>query len=101
MNYWYLILAVIGIAAFLLTLGLCAIAKDSDNTMDKFFKWGGETMKMYTKKEHEEYLNGFDQTELNLSTDNFVRKPGSWIRKNDPLAFNVSYGERSRELGYW
>lgn len=35
---WYLILAVIIVVAFFLALGLCAIAKDSDNRLDNFFK---------------------------------------------------------------
>ncbi len=56
----------------------------------------GCTMKT-TRKDYENYLNNFDCRELNLSTDNFVRKPGTWLRRNDPIAFNVGYDDFVRE----
>jgi len=45
-----------------------------------------------TRKDYENYLNTFDCRDLNLSTE-YTRVPGTWMRKNDPIQFNVGYHE--------
>ncbi len=45
------------------------------------------------RKDYENYLNTFDSEELNLATENAIAKPGSWMRINDPIQFNVGYNE--------
>ena len=56
---------------------------------------------MYTKREHEDWLNEIEAPQDELRS-NGGRMPdsskyGSWMRKNDPIAFNASFYERSRE----
>lgn len=60
-------------------------------------------MKTYTKQEHTEWLN-----ELPVPSEDMAshggRIPdhaqlGDWMRRHDPVAFNVSFQEKARELG--
>lgn len=41
-----------------------------------------------TRKEYEEYLNDLDSERTNM---------GTWLRRHDPIAFSVGYGEFCRE----
>lgn len=58
-------------------------------------------MKNATKKDFENYLNNFEIPENDLKSnggripDN--AKYGTWLRKNDPIAFNVGYNEYQRQ----
>ena len=57
-----------------------------------------------TKKEYEEFLNEFQAQEKDLKSnggripDSFINRYGSWLRKNDPIAFEVGYYEYKRNL---
>ena len=54
-----------------------------------------------TRQQYEEYLNGFDIPDDDLKS-NGGRIPdgakyGSWLRRNDPIAFNVGYNGKVQE----
>ena len=56
----------------------------------------------YTKRGHEEWLNELEAPEADRRSNggripDFCRY-GSWIRRNDPIGFEVSYHEREREF---
>ena len=50
-----------------------------------------------TKKEYEEYLNEVETPEDDLKSNGGripdTSKYGTWLRKNDPIMFNVGYSE--------
>lgn len=46
-----------------------------------------------TKKDYEEYLNENIDPEYYLDEGTRVKNYGSWLRKNDKIAFNVGYNE--------
>ena len=52
---------------------------------------------MRTKQEFENYLNGFDVPEDDKKSNGGRvedhAKYGSWLRRNDPIAFEVGYGD--------
>ena len=56
---------------------------------------------MITRKEYEEWLNDletpFEDLKSNGGRIPDGSKYGTWIRKNDPIAFNVGYGDYLRE----
>ncbi len=55
---------------------------------------------LISAKEFEEYLNEFDACEIKAissRTPERITKPGTWLRKNDPIAFQVGYDEWSLE----
>ena len=59
----------------------------------------------YTKKEHEEWLDGVgiadeDRRSNGGRIPDDTRRFGAWLRRNDPVAFNVSFQEREREMGF-
>lgn len=55
---------------------------------------------MITKKNYENYLNGFpipeDDKKSNGGRIPDDAKYGTWLRKNDTIAFNVGYNEYIR-----
>jgi hypothetical protein len=61
---------------------------------------GGEPM---TKKKFEAYLNGIEPPEHDHPGGGgrvswaSVNKYGTWLRRNDPIAFEVAYNELGRE----
>jgi hypothetical protein len=57
---------------------------------------------MQTKKDYEEYLNDFGDIPDHDKTSHGGRIPdwamyGSWLRRNDPIAFNVGFNEFIQE----
>lgn len=52
-----------------------------------------------TKKQYEEFLNNIGGPKEELKSyggrmpDRMINKYGTWLRKNDPIAFEVGYGE--------
>ncbi len=58
-------------------------------------------MKNYTRKEYEDYLNEFKADEIKACKDRSVLYPGSWLRRNDPIAFQVGYADYCREHGQY
>lgn len=54
-------------------------------------------MKNKSRKDYEEYLNEFDIPEDDKKSNGGripdSSKLGTWMRKNDPIAFNVGYHE--------
>ena len=54
-----------------------------------------------TKKEYEEYLNGLciqeDDKKSNGGRIPDTAKYGAWLRRNDPVAFNVGYEDERRD----
>lgn len=61
-------------------------------------------MMKYTKAEHEEWLNELEVPSDDHPENNgrvpwsMVNRYGSWMRKHDPIAFQVSYQERELQL---
>lgn len=57
----------------------------------------------YTKKDHQQWLNGIpvemDDLRSNggLIPDRMRDRLGDWMRKNDPVAFEVSFRERQEQ----
>lgn len=56
----------------------------------------------YTRRDHEEWLDELGVPDDDLRS-NGGRIPdgaryGRWMRKNDPVGFNVSFQEREREI---
>lgn len=53
-----------------------------------------------TKADYEQYLNAFPVSEDDKKSNGGripdQAKYGTWLRKNDPIAFNVGYNERVR-----
>ena len=59
-------------------------------------------MKQTTRKHFENYLNEISTPCMDLKS-NGGRVPdsanyGTWLRRNDPIAFNVGYNEYEREV---
>lgn len=55
-----------------------------------------------TKQDYEKYLNAFNVPEHDKRS-NGGRIPdhakyGTWLRKNDPIAFNVGFSEKTRTV---
>lgn len=60
-------------------------------------------MKKYTKKSYEELLNELGIPEDDKwSNGGRIRgnKYGSWLRRNDPIAFEVGYSDYKKENEY-
>jgi hypothetical protein len=59
---------------------------------------------MVTKKDYEDYLNDLGAADRDLKSsggripDN--AKFGTWLRRNDPIAFEVGFGEFQTEQRY-
>ena len=55
---------------------------------------------MPTRKDYEEYLNAldtpFDDLKSNGGRISDSARYGSWLRRNDPVAFNVGYEDERR-----
>ena len=55
---------------------------------------------MPTRKDYEEYLNAlgtpFDDLKSNGGRIPDTARYGSWLRRNDPVAFNVGYEDEKR-----
>ena len=55
-----------------------------------------------TKQAYEDYLNevleNYDTPQLSVPQGTYLSKPGTWMRKNDPIQFEVGYNEWLREL---
>ena len=50
--------------------------------------------KRITRKDYENYLNDiFPQYSEKNYNNRLIKNFGSWIRKNDPIKFNVGYSE--------
>jgi hypothetical protein len=50
-----------------------------------------------TKADFERYLNEtlehYDTPQLSVKPGTYLANPGSWMRKHDPIQFEVSYNE--------
>lgn len=59
---------------------------------------------MNTKRDYEEWLNDLDIPFEDLKSNGGLvpdgAKYGAWMRRNDPIAFNVGYGEWVREYEF-
>jgi hypothetical protein len=55
----------------------------------------------WTKDQYENYLNEImeheDPPQLAVKPGTYLSKPGSWMRQNDPIQFEVGYSEWLRE----
>jgi hypothetical protein len=55
----------------------------------------------HTKKEYENYPNETlekqDTPQLSVKPGTYLDKPGTWMRKNDPIQFEVGYEEYCAE----
>lgn len=60
-----------------------------------------EEENMPTKKEFENFLNATldkqDTPQLAIKPGTYLQKPGSWMRKHDPIQFEVGYNEYCNE----
>lgn len=58
-------------------------------------------MKQHTRKQIEMYLNEMSTPYMDLKSHGGrvpdSAKYGSWLRRNDPVAFNVGYNDYKRE----
>jgi hypothetical protein len=58
----------------------------------------------YTRKDYQEWLNEletpFDDLKSNSGRIPDNAKYGTWLRQNDPIAFNVGYQEKIREMEF-
>lgn len=57
----------------------------------------------YTRREHEEWLNEVGIPDCDRKGEagripDTCEHYGRWLRRNDPVAFNVSFSEREREV---
>lgn len=61
-------------------------------------------MSTMSKREYTEYLNdlGDDYGGAAMIDERCPEgaKYGNWLRRNDPIAFNVGYGDKCRELEF-
>ena len=52
---------------------------------------------MATRKDYEEYLNEVLEKQgtpqLAVKPGTYLARPGSWMRRNDPIQFEVGYNE--------
>jgi len=60
-------------------------------------------MKTYTKSDHEEWLDEIgipneDRASEGGRIPDHCERYGAWMRRNDPIAFNVGFQERQREI---
>lgn len=50
-----------------------------------------------TRKDYEEYLNEVlekdSPKQLSVKEGTYIAKPGTWMRRNDPIQFEVGYQE--------
>jgi hypothetical protein len=50
-----------------------------------------------TRKDYEEYLNEVlekqDTPQLSVKEGTYLQKPGTWMRKHDPVQFQVGFQE--------
>ncbi len=57
---------------------------------------------MKTREEFENYLNEVleheDTPQLSVKPGTYLQKPGTWMRKNDPIQFEVGFNEWEKEV---